>query len=166
MKSSAFLSCACLMLLTAACGGLPDDNPDAGHYDDADLHPPDFWDPGEKPSGNCSYGYGEDCPEPAIDCDEDPCIHGDCIAASAGSDHCLCDQGYAGLLCDRCARGYTEDGLICVPGDPCSQSPCLYGTCRPQDGGFFCDCQTGYAGELCDRCADGYHVEGLKCVLD
>lgn len=166
MKLRVILSCACLLLVAAGCGGLSEDNPDAGHYDDADLHPPDFWDPGDKPANNCSYGYGEDCPDPAIDCQADPCIHGECISPDAGADYCKCEAGYAGLLCDRCARGYAADGLSCVPNDQCAGNPCLYGTCRLQDGGFHCDCQTGYAGELCDRCAEDYHPENLKCVPD
>ena len=68
------------LLLTAACGDLKTDNggnglPDADD-DREDPYPPDYWDPGSSNNGNCTYGYGEECPDPAIDCDDQE----DCMA--------------------------------------------------------------------------------------
>jgi len=129
--------------------------------------PPDLWDPGERPNGDCTYGYGESCPEPAVDCHDSPCLHGTCITSESGTDYCLCAPAYAGLFCERCATGYVPVGLECVPDSPCAGSPCVHGTCRIQgEDGFTCECHAGYAGTLCDACAAGYHVEDLECVPD
>jgi hypothetical protein len=138
---------------------------DAGTRD-ATWQVPDVWDPGPKPSGSCSYGYGEDCPAAAVDCDLQPCVHGTCLRGDAGVDACICDPGYAGVVCDTCAPGYRPAGLACVADDPCSDGPCVYGTCYPTGSSFSCECQTGYAGTRCDECASGYHVEDLQCVPD
>ncbi len=154
------------ILLIAACGDLSTSNPDAGFYEDADFTPPDFWDPGDKPSP-CTEGYSDGCAGSVISCEDDPCIHGTCIEAQQGTDSCLCHQGYSGQLCDSCADGYMSQGLICVPAqDPCKDAPCLYGTCRAQGDDFICDCQQGYSGKLCDRCAQGYHPVELHCEPD
>ena len=138
---------------------------DGGVYD-AVLRPPDVWDPGPKPTGPCSYGYGESCPAAAVDCNRNPCAHGTCLRGDAGVDSCICDTGYAGLLCNECAPGYTADGLVCIGSDPCASAPCVYGTCYAQGAGFSCTCDAGYAGARCDECAAGYHPVNLECVPD
>ena len=158
------------LLLVAACGDLHTDKgsglPDADDERE-DPYPPDYWDPGSNNNGNCTYGYGESCPDPAVDCDDSPCVYGDCVEGGpSGADSCLCDTGYAGLLCDGCARGYKPLDLECVKDSPCLTAPCVYGTCRERGTGFACECYAGYAGERCDRCAEGYHIEDMECVPD
>ena len=138
---------------------------DAGVYD-ATPRPPDVWDPGPKPSGPCSYGYGENCPAAAVDCNLNPCAHGTCLRGDAGVDSCICETGYAGLLCSECAPGWVAEGLTCLASNPCLSGPCLYGTCYPQGPTFYCECDTGYAGARCDECAPGYHPDSLQCVPD
>jgi len=156
------------ILLASGCAGGGGSDPDGGSEWDGNVQPPDFYNPGDKPEQNCSYGYGEDCPDPTIDCASDPCIHGECIdgETESNADFCLCDEGYAGLLCERCARGYFPDGLVCVKGGACEESPCVFGTCYTHEGEIFCECYEGYTGEYCDQCADGYHIEGIECVPD
>ncbi|MBN2496090.1 MAG: hypothetical protein JXR96_15965 [Deltaproteobacteria bacterium] len=155
-----------LGLALAACSGAGDGQPDGAWPYDAAWRPSETWDPGPGNPGGCSYGYGQDCPAPAVDCALDPCVHGQCIESQGGSDSCLCETGYAGLVCDACAAGYVAEGLRCVPSTRCADSPCVYGTCRDAGDGFWCDCFEGYAGELCDACAAGYHAEDLECVPD
>ena len=168
MKYCLLVLCWLFAGLLAGCGGENPGKPDSGFEEDGNLLPPDFWDPGDKPGGNCSYGYGESCPQPEVDCSQDPCFHGVCIVGEneTVADYCLCDQGYAGLLCDQCAVGYLPDGLECSKEDACQDSPCVYGTCRVQNDQMSCDCYSGYSGELCDECDEGYHVENLECVPD
>ncbi|PIV98067.1 MAG: hypothetical protein CO108_02375 [Deltaproteobacteria bacterium CG_4_9_14_3_um_filter_63_12] len=131
-----------------------------------DLTPPDVWDAGNNPNG-CSYGYGEGCPTQTVDCELSPCGHGLCVSGGLGADTCLCDEGYAGLLCDGCAAGYETSGLICVTATgACATAPCVFGTCRPSGESFVCDCHAGYTGSLCAACAAGYHASNLQCVPD
>jgi hypothetical protein len=131
--------------------------------------PPDYWDPGRKPIG-CGYGsggYGNTCPDPIVDCRHVPCAYGHCVEAEEGDqDTCVCDTGYTGVFCDECAAGYVPDGLQCALFVPCQEDPCVYGTCRANNGAWYCDCFTGYAGTLCDGCAVGYHLDELACVAD
>ena len=150
--------------LATGCEDVPATQADGGAYDAP--RPPDVWDPGPKPTGPCSYGYGENCPAAAVDCNLNPCAHGTCLRGDAGVDSCICDAGYAGLLCTECAPGYVPSGLVCVASDPCVGGPCVFGTCYAQGASFYCECDTGYAGTRCDACAPGYHPAGLQCVPD
>jgi len=61
---------------------------------------------------------------------------------------CVCDTGYAGAGCDRCAPDYYDypNCFFCVAATTCSG----HGTCNGQGD---CDCDTGYAGGACDQCA-------------
>jgi hypothetical protein len=171
----AFTACAFLLSLAGCTDAAA---PLDGGVHDVGIHPPDLWDPGPEPGGNCGYGsgsgsggepgygatYGGNCSPAVVSCATPSCVHGTCLSSDGGTDACICDLGYAGLLCDSCAPGYTAQGLTCVAADPCAAAPCVYGTCYPQAGGFYCECQTGYAGTLCDGCAPGYHVDNLQCV--
>jgi hypothetical protein len=148
--------CLALLLATAGCGD-SSARTDAG-VEDVGIHPPDLWDPGPAPGNPCGYGsgsggdpgcgagYGGHCAPPVVSCDTFSCAHGTCLRSDAGSDFCICDPGYAGLLCDQCAPGYQPQGLTCVADDPCATGPCVYGTCYAQGAGFYCECQQGYAG--------------------
>jgi len=157
-----------IALVAAGCAGSSRE-PDAGYDPDANIYPPDFWDPGDKVENPCAGADGgaDGCTTGPVDCARGDCLHGACVDVPSGGDWCDCDPGYAGTLCDRCAEGYVALGLECVPAAGCADSPCIHGTCRPGTGDdFTCDCDTGYAGALCDRCAAGYHVEDLHCVPD
>lgn len=152
------------VVLLCACGsGISE--PDGGWETDGAMYPPDFWDPGDKPNG--ASGYGDATSGPAVDCAQDPCVHGACLEGEHGdADQCVCDLGYAGTLCEACADGYVPDGLVCVPVDPCAPGPCVHGTCRVDGDDYLCECDEGYTGRNCDECAEGYHPEGLECVPD
>jgi hypothetical protein len=156
------------LLPFSGCAGSGDNEADGGTDLDGEWNPPDFWDPGDKPDWNCNYGYGDECIPPEVDCSKDPCVHGTCQEGEgeSGADACVCDEGYAGLLCDQCAEGYIPSGLECVRGDPCQDSPCVFGTCRVHDEQMVCDCYTGYTGTYCDECDEGYHIENMECVPD
>ena len=84
----------------------------------------------------------------------------------AGGGVCVCDAGYAGTYCERCADGYAPQGLSCVQTGGACENLCLYGACHILNEQPLCDCQDGYAGDRCDHCADGYHEENLRCVAD
>ncbi len=60
-------------------------------------------------------GGGETVTLPATACEEDLCgAHGTCDDSS-GTPVCLCETGYRGVDCTRCAAGYVNDGDgVCV----------------------------------------------------
>lgn len=112
--------------------------------------------------------------------------HGTCEAASGT---CVCDEGYAGDACERCAAGHVRDGDICVAGscvdatdcsdgDPCNgEETCgadhrcrtgttvdcgPHGVCEPATGA--CACDEAWSGERCSDCASGFVRTGDDCV--
>ena len=113
----------------------------------------------------CQQGYYADGLECLlVSCDSTTCIHGTCF-----EDECQCNTGYAGVNCDVCADGYHEEGLTCVPNNPCDEdNPCNPegGTCILENGQPECQCDPGYSGDTCHDCADGYHASGDRCVAD
>lgn len=83
------------------------------------------------------------------------CENGVCEDAT-GFASCVCDEGYAGDLCELCADGYRsrEDGtcqIACVPG-MCGDR----GRCDDSHGYLICRCDEGYTGPTCGECASGY----------
>jgi len=93
--------------------------------------------------------------------------------------YCLCDAGYAGLVCDLCATGFanvaTQPGQVncslslggqclvdtcgCLPNiRPCSP----IGRCDPNTGG--CTCPPAFSGDHCEKCASGYVRYQSNCV--
>lgn len=96
-------------------------------------------------------------------CRQNPCAFGTCVPLN-DKPTCRCDNGYAGLLCDKCAQGYLPVNGVCLPGDACESDPCYFGVCISVDGKPVCSCDQGYTGELCDQCAEGYIQDGLNCV--
>ncbi len=85
----------------------------------------------------CSAGSGTD-PCERITCSG----HGTC---SVENDQaiCICDEGYAGDLCDDT--------------DPCERITCSgHGTCDSSSGAAVCICVTGYTGDACDACDTDY----------
>ncbi len=68
---------------------------------------------------------------------------------------CVCNTGYAGEQCDRCAPGYTGYPNCISGGEACAGVDCNgNGQCLETIGK--CSCYTGYAGEFCDECEGGY----------
>ena len=68
---------------------------------------------------------------------------------------CVCDTGYAGDECDRCAGGYVGYPNCVSGSSACAGVDCNgNGECLESIGR--CSCYTGYAGEFCDRCEEGY----------
>ncbi|RLW00187.1 hypothetical protein DV515_00009195 [Chloebia gouldiae] len=117
----------------------------------------------------CQGHWGPDC----MVCD---CVHGVCNSGIAGDGSCTCLSGYKGLRCDEpinpcsrkvcdpnadciylgpnqhkctCGEGYTGDGEICLPIDPCQAA---HGSCPAQSsiciydgpGKSHCECKEHY----------------------
>ncbi|RMC03028.1 hypothetical protein DUI87_20221 [Hirundo rustica rustica] len=117
----------------------------------------------------CQGHWGPDC----MVCD---CIHGVCNSGITGDGRCTCLSGYKGLRCDQpinpcsknvcdpnadcvylgpnlhkcaCRGGYTGDGQICLPADPCQAA---HGSCPAQSsiciydgpGKSHCECKEHY----------------------
>ena len=69
---------------------------------------------------------------------------------------CVCNTGYAGYYCERCASGYTGYPDCKPEKGSCEGVNCNgNGECLESLGGK-CSCYTGYAGEFCDGCESGY----------
>jgi hypothetical protein len=68
---------------------------------------------------------------------------------------CVCNSGYAGQFCEKCASGYTgypdckEDKGSCEGVDCNGNGQCLESIGK-------CSCYTGFGGEFCDQCEEGY----------
>lgn len=90
---------------------------------------------------------------------------GICAAEGASSGmHCVCNDGYAGELCERCEVGFHRDAKQrCAPDrhcvdqvmDPCGE----HGECIDDGGVIACTCAQGYEGPRCMLCASGYTRE-------
>jgi MYXO-CTERM domain-containing protein len=96
--------------------------------------------------GTCAGG-------PALPCSN----HGVCTGTPA-APVCLCDTGFDGPACDRCADGYVDypDCTVCPDcsdGNPCTTDTCEGGACQHEYNTALCDdgsaCTTG------DRCSQG-----------
>ncbi len=81
---------------------------------------------------------------------------------------CQCADGYAGVVCSRCAEGFHRAAdSSCVADEVCTPGLCgANGVCQVSDGRTVCACVLGYGGALCDSCRAGYHAEDAGCVLD
>ncbi|KAF4800298.1 stabilin 2 [Turdus rufiventris] len=117
----------------------------------------------------CQGHWGPDC----MVCD---CVHGVCNSGITGDGRCSCLSGYKGLRCDQpinpcsrkvcdpnadcvylgpnqhkctCGEGYTGDGQVCLPIDPCQAA---HGSCPAQSsiciydgpGKSHCECKEHY----------------------
>lgn len=82
--------------------------------------------------------------------------HGHCD----NNSHCVCDTGYAGIMCASCSNGYHFAGTGCVQNVPCTPTFCGdHGNCTNTHGYPECKCLPGYAtigNTPCGRCATGY----------
>lgn len=109
----------------------------------------------------CTTGYyGADC---ANQCPE--CLHGTCSDDVAGTG-CVCDDGWDGESCDRCAD--QRYGANCENTCPACTS---HGECDDgQFGAGDCVCSTGWANGsgICDECAPGYYGDHCdqQCPAD
>jgi hypothetical protein len=67
----------------------------------------------------------------------------------------LCDDGYAGEICDECAEGYVEKEnqcvTFCVAAGLFCNSRCSGSAAEP-----ICECRVGYRGAECEECAPGF----------
>ena len=70
------------------------------------------------------------------------------------AEQCLCPEGYEGLSCESCARGYYRDeydrrGAVgtCKPCD-CNGNEL---GCGFKDGEFQCQCKDGFDGDQCQN---------------
>ena len=133
--------------------------PYVGEWDDVD--PPEVFDPGDKSGGGCGYyGYGQECPEPDVDCRQTGCVHGECVVDDDESALCQCEMGFGGLLCNTCADGFIPQGDDCIPDerDPCTDNPCGADPetrCVVNGAGFRCECAEEFEsiGGICKpRC--------------
>lgn len=88
-----------------------------------------------QPACQCDRGFVAD----GLACITDPCSGTTCVFGTCqtegGRALCACEMGYTGETCERCAEGYHEEGLQCLPThsgpcDPqttCSGLSCSYG---------------------------------------
>lgn len=105
-------------------------------------------------------------------CQKDPCAYGSCTVSQDCEAVCVCDDGYAGEICDRCdtENGYQQSGMECVKAedDPCFEYSCgEHGSCIPDGSEPACECDKGWTGELCDGCAEplySYDAPADRCV--
>lgn len=167
------------IVFLCSCGGSGIDINNSHSTSDQNI-PPNHWDPGNNPAQNGygygygygnSYGYedsGNQNNENNVNCQTETCAHGHCLAPDSTVTQCICDRGYEGRLCTSCITGYTEQGGLCIPDDPCIQAHCVYGKCIINDGVAECKCHSGYAGPHCDECDEGFHVDTnrMECVAD
>jgi len=86
------------------------------------------------------------CPRPICGTDTETCVNGICTAP----DHCACEIGWEGTLCDIC---------VPLPG-------CLHGNCTDA---LECNCGTGWTGGYCDvpscpDCENGHCDAPNQCI--
>jgi len=99
------------------------------------------------------------------------CDHGQCDKPQ----HCTCDIGWHGHICDQCLRmpgcvnGYCEQPFQCICEDGweglfCDKptcGECIHGYCS--DSGI-CTCHWGYTGEHCDQCLNHPECQNGQCI--
>lgn len=98
----------------------------------------------------------------------DPCLavacgeHGKCVQEGETAPSCVCDEGYGGEFCARCAEGYRRAGTDCVRSEtePAPEE-CTTG-CPDAPA---CDVE-GHTGANCEQCLDGWvkHADGSCSV--
>ncbi len=135
--------------LSADAGGEPDGGSCAPGSQDHDL------------DGTCSPS----CESGALDCGD----FGAC-SDSSGSAGCVCDEGHAGEVCDRCVPGHQDvdqDGT-CLPTCVTAALDCgPNAECSHMSGEAECLCDVGYTGANCESCDQGWIADGLGgCVAD
>ena len=71
-------------------------------------------------------------------------------------EQCLCPEGYNGLSCESCARGYYRDDFDRTQTGSvgaCKPCPCNgnEASCGLQKGKLSCVCKDGFEGENCQK---------------
>ncbi|XP_065809908.1 protein crumbs homolog 1-like [Labrus bergylta] len=103
-------------------------------------------------NGNAALQYG--CWGSSV-CAPNPCTNQGVCEDLFDLHHCKCPSEWKGPLCQD-------------PTDTCISSPCIYGNCTNQQGGFKCVCELGYSGDLCemevDMCQKSNCGEGATCI--
>nr|XP_019933838.1 PREDICTED: laminin subunit alpha-5-like [Paralichthys olivaceus] len=80
---------------------------------------------------------------------------------------CLCEPGYAGPNCERCAPGFYGNPMVL--GSRCQPCHChgntdpnmLFTDCHPLTGECL-SCMHNTAGPLCDVCAPGHYGDAIS----
>ncbi|XP_066532892.1 laminin subunit alpha-4 isoform X2 [Hoplias malabaricus] len=80
---------------------------------------------------------------------------------------CVCQDGYAGHYCERCAPGYYGNPMRV--GDSCRKCDCngnsdpnlIFSECHNQTGQCL-HCWGNTAGHNCERCAPGYYGDAIS----
>lgn len=104
----------------------------------------------------CADGFhrntNNDCVVDESCADADPCAAGGTCNDSSGVRVCVCDDGFAGSLCEQCYPGYHDDGTgACVLDERCREATCgLGGACDDAGGVISCTCAPGFEGAHCE----------------
>src|SRR5688572_1582052 len=115
----------------------------------------------------CAAGYHENRGScvPNENCESNSCSeHGTCDD-SDGVVVCICDPGFEGTRCTRCAMGFFAAGDGCDATPTCGPGSCSNrGACTESARGLACTCEEGYAGDECEECADDFVLANGVCV--
>jgi hypothetical protein len=112
----------------------------------------------------CGGGVGDDQEKTPVTCGAVTCTDRQTCDESASPPRCKCLDGYTGIDCQACARGFVMDVTgQCLPAPvDCRTNPTVCGgsrgMCVSGQGVApdTCVCTAGYAGHACQSCADGY----------
>ena len=78
---------------------------------------------------------------------------GVCLHGRGQPGHCICDTGFVGATCEKCAAGHQNYPHCVRVHNKCSG--CVHGTCDPSTG--FCACPPNRQGSHCE-------YEGMACT--
>ncbi|XP_051781199.1 laminin subunit alpha-4 [Erpetoichthys calabaricus] len=121
----------------------------------------------------CLEGYFAEVRQGQLTCKSCACpfsISSNNFAVSCmrrGNTHrCMCQDGYAGPICERCAPGYYGNPLVI--GDTCKRCNCnrnsdpnlIFSDCHNVTGHCL-NCWHHTTGVNCERCAPGYYGDAI-----
>ncbi|XP_064196061.1 laminin subunit alpha-4 [Anguilla rostrata] len=80
---------------------------------------------------------------------------------------CMCQEGYAGHYCERCAPGYYGNPMVI--GNSCKKCDCngnsdpnhIFNECHNRTG-FCVNCWGNTAGANCEKCAPGFYGDAIS----
>ncbi|KAH3777351.1 hypothetical protein DPMN_178791 [Dreissena polymorpha] len=116
----------------------------------------------------CPSGFtGMHCETEMSPCSPNPCVRGVCYTGNGNNPtfFCLCPLGFTGMHCETVIFTTTANTAVIqttstvptTPSNPCSQNPCVRGSCYISSGNnptFFCLCPTGFTGLYCEKGQD------------